>query len=391
VRQLLGQTRGSGGASYHLARIKYITQVRWHGRASPVSASFNSRQLIICIVVSALYDRHPHTSCTTYPSSLPTQVHTRPPTFAVFMTGSSPVEPTFERYLGDKVRVALGLYGVPLRFWFRYKQRRSEWKVSLPGQQSASAKAGAGGRTWLEGKPVVAPWQYMRQRAAIAAKESGGLSEYDASRVEAELSEARRSSGPSAPGSGAASQSRGSGVAAEPARRSAAEALEERRGREKLRQLTERASLALERARAEALESNRDAAESAGAHHMESRVPALPSTSSSNTRQPVAAVQAHNLGSTVDGPGSGSRHSDSGSIGPRARDRPSPVLKLSSAQQHKGLSKGKVWAAYMQSVHRSPSAPLVPAAPRKRQEARSSRQARAAGWTGGCGHTGDTT
>jgi hypothetical protein len=48
------------------------------------------------------------------------QVHTRPPTFAVFLTGSSPVDPPFERYLGDKVRLALGLYGVPLRFWFRY-------------------------------------------------------------------------------------------------------------------------------------------------------------------------------------------------------------------------------------------------------------------------------
>jgi hypothetical protein len=248
----------------------------------------------------------------------------------------------------------------------------------------------------LEGRPVLAPWQYMRQRAAVAAKESGGVSEYDPSRVAAELSEARRGAAAAATraaGPGAReSQGRvpGGAAASAAAGRSGAEVLAERQERERLRQLrSERASQALERAKAKASGDQRDAHDDGGGggDHTSSHMLPLPSTGSGSIGQPVAQAQAHGA-SIADAYGddvsfSSSRsHTESTTFPPpstgRDRGRLSSSLKLGSAQQLKGLSKGRTWAAYMQSVHRSPSAPLVAAAPWRRQ-APGSRQARTAG------------
>ncbi|KAG2495740.1 hypothetical protein HYH03_006338 [Edaphochlamys debaryana] len=54
------------------------------------------------------------------------QVKARPPTFTAFMAGSAPVDRAFSTFLAAQIRGVLGFEGVPLRLWFRYKEKRAD-------------------------------------------------------------------------------------------------------------------------------------------------------------------------------------------------------------------------------------------------------------------------
>ncbi|KAG2450086.1 hypothetical protein HYH02_000190 [Chlamydomonas schloesseri] len=55
-----------------------------------------------------------------------TQLKARPPTFTAFMSGSTPVDRDFGAFLAAQLREVLGFQGVPLRVWFRYKEKRAD-------------------------------------------------------------------------------------------------------------------------------------------------------------------------------------------------------------------------------------------------------------------------
>ncbi|GLI68888.1 hypothetical protein VaNZ11_013435 [Volvox africanus] len=57
-----------------------------------------------------------------------TQIKSRPPTFVAFLRGtaSRPVSGDFSSFLAHQIRDVLGFPGVPLRIWFRYRDRVAE-------------------------------------------------------------------------------------------------------------------------------------------------------------------------------------------------------------------------------------------------------------------------
>ena len=56
------------------------------------------------------------------------QVKSRPPTFVVFVSGSSPFNDPSQRFLSNLIRTEFGLEGVPLRVTIRYKERHAKRK-----------------------------------------------------------------------------------------------------------------------------------------------------------------------------------------------------------------------------------------------------------------------
>ena len=52
-----------------------------------------------------------------------TQVASRPPTFVLF--GAGPPDPTYQRFLENRLRREFGFDGVPIRLRFRAKRPRS--------------------------------------------------------------------------------------------------------------------------------------------------------------------------------------------------------------------------------------------------------------------------
>ncbi|MEW5303362.1 MAG: hypothetical protein WDW36_006063 [Sanguina aurantia] len=55
-----------------------------------------------------------------------TQIKARPPSFSAFLTGSELASQSFTRFLANQIRDVLGFQGVPVRIWFRYKEKRKE-------------------------------------------------------------------------------------------------------------------------------------------------------------------------------------------------------------------------------------------------------------------------
>ncbi|GAX75370.1 hypothetical protein CEUSTIGMA_g2814.t1 [Chlamydomonas eustigma] len=54
-----------------------------------------------------------------------TQVRSRPPSFAGFLSGSQQVGEEVVRFIASQLREGLNLHGVPVRLWFRYKETRA--------------------------------------------------------------------------------------------------------------------------------------------------------------------------------------------------------------------------------------------------------------------------
>ncbi|GLC35718.1 hypothetical protein PLESTB_000487100 [Pleodorina starrii] len=76
-----------------------------------------------------------------------TQIKTRPPTFVAFLKGtrSKPVSGAFSAFLAGQIREVLGFPGVPLRIWFRYRDRLAERKRRLVDIRSRAGQVAARG------------------------------------------------------------------------------------------------------------------------------------------------------------------------------------------------------------------------------------------------------
>ncbi|GIL43204.1 hypothetical protein Vafri_1009 [Volvox africanus] len=76
-----------------------------------------------------------------------TQIKSRPPTFVAFLRGtaSRPVSGDFSSFLAHQIRDVLGFPGVPLRIWFRYRDRVVERRRRLVSIRSRRGQLPRGG------------------------------------------------------------------------------------------------------------------------------------------------------------------------------------------------------------------------------------------------------
>ncbi|GIL72775.1 hypothetical protein Vretifemale_3083 [Volvox reticuliferus] len=76
-----------------------------------------------------------------------TQIKSRPPTFVAFLRGtaSRPVSGDFSSFLAHQIRDVLGFPGVPLRIWFRYRDRVAERRRRMVSIRSRRGKLLSGG------------------------------------------------------------------------------------------------------------------------------------------------------------------------------------------------------------------------------------------------------